>query len=353
VPPAGAPQATASEPAAAPPPAASHQPPAGGAQGAAANCIAAGCHAALVEKPSVHQPVAQNACHACHEQVKGEKHSFKLIAEEGELCSPCHVIPRDKKLSHKPFGQNACLSCHDPHSGAASSLLAEPTEEDLCARCHEKKTGTVVHAPVAAGQCSKCHLAHQSNEPALLNAKGSALCLSCHPAVGKEIQGAKLLHKPVEKGCGDCHKAHASPNAALLSFTYTRESSSSYKPENFELCFRCHARELIEEPKSTLTGFRNGDRNLHYVHVRRDEKGRSCSACHQAHGSEGPRLVKKLVPFGKEGWSLPLTLEPTPNGGTCSTGCHDKLSYDRAAPVPAAAPAPPAAQPANDKPKSP
>ena len=45
-----------------------------------------------------------------------------------------------------------------------------------------------------------------------------------------------------------------------------------------------------------LTGFRDGDVNLHYLHVNREEKGRTCRTCHEMHGSDLPNHMASGVP---------------------------------------------------------
>jgi hypothetical protein len=49
--------------------------------------------------------------------------------------------------------------------------------------------------------------------------------------------------------------------------------------------------------------------------------------CHNIHGSSLPFLIEESVEFGS--WEMPLNFVPDPQGGSCSTGCHKKLSYSR------------------------
>lgn len=79
----------------------------------------------------------------------------------------------------------------------------------------------------------------------------------------------------------------------------------------------------------TATGFRDGDRNLHYLHVNRQKKGRSCRACHDMHASTQPFQLRERVKFGR--WLMPLNFKKTETGGSCSTGCHKLRVYDREA----------------------
>ena len=95
-------------------------------------------------------------------------------------------------------------------------------------------------------------------------------------------------------------------------------------------CFDCHDERLVLDAISTETGFRNGKENLHYFHVNR-EKGRTCRACHQEHGSNQPKHIRSVVPFGR--WEMKLDYTITETGGGCSTGCHVPKKYDRVTPV--------------------
>ena len=124
-----------------------------------------------------------------------------------------------------------------------------------------------------------------------------------------------------------------------------------YQPfahEKYDLCFTCHDKQLVlTEKTANLTAFRNGDRNLHFVHVNR-EKGRNCRSCHQTHASSNELHVRDSVPFGK--WEMPIQFAKTENGGSCAPGCHKPYAYDRAKALdydatPPGAPVLPPAQP--------
>ena len=94
------------------------------------------------------------------------------------------------------------------------------------------------------------------------------------------------------------------------------------------MCFSCHNQELVTlKNTTTLTGFRNGDRNLHYLHVNKSDKGRNCRACHETHSSPLPLHLREKVAFGK--WELPIGYRQTANGGACQSACHKEYQYDR------------------------
>ena len=61
------------------------------------------------------------------------------------------------------------------------------------------------------------------------------------------------------------------------------------------------------------------------------ERGRSCRACHSTHASPNAMHVRKSIAYGR--WQMPINYSPTRTGGTCASGCHRELSYDRVNPV--------------------
>jgi hypothetical protein len=171
--------------------------------------------------------------------------------------------------------------------------------------------------------------------------------LSCHDkellsAHGKVPNIAKLLkecayhHGPIkDKKCAPCHAhVHGGGDFRLLCRQYPPEFYTSFAESEYALCFGCHdAAAMAKERTKSLTKFRNGDRNLHYLHVNRNMKGRSCRACHNSHASDNPKHIAKSVSFGAMHWELPLNCELSDTGGSCSPGCHKPYSYDRESPV--------------------
>ena len=103
---------------------------------------------------------------------------------------------------------------------------------------------------------------------------------------------------------------------------------TSFDKSKYELCFRCHESTLVTEERTrTLTGFRDGERNLHFVHVDKVPRGRTCGLCHQMHASKLPKQIAVTVRFGD--WDLPIGFNKTENGGSCSPGCHSPKNYER------------------------
>jgi predicted CXXCH cytochrome family protein len=257
------------------------------------------------------------------------------VRKEGDaLCATCHLEAQGFSKANVVHGalEGGCTSCHNPHGADRPKLLSEQGSE-LCFQCHDQtqdvvQKATVAHPPVTAEKgCVSCHSPHASDNAKLLLKPEMDTCLACHQRILPK--NATVLHGPIAKGqCTPCHDPHGSARAKLLKADYTAAPYVPYTGEAFALCFGCHKRELLQFPDTSFaTNFRDGERNLHYLHVNNKQKGRSCALCHEVHASIGPKLIAESVPFGQ--WKLPLKFVKTQTGGSCSPGCHQPQSYDR------------------------
>jgi predicted CXXCH cytochrome family protein len=297
------------------------------------------CHNEVARGTVAHKPVAAGQCLRCHQQLSDnhplDKGSMSFVVPKEKLCLSCHttLLQADKPLLHKPVAEGKCTGCHRHHTSDNKSLLKNPTPT-LCFGCHPKDHfgGTYGHPPVAKGECLSCHDAHQAGTRYLLKKPGSELCFMCH-ARQKFAEG-KSLHGPIKSGeCTRCHQVHGSPYRKILKADMPTELYRPFTPDAFPLCFSCHKPALVSEVNTnSATGFRNGTRNLHAVHVNKSGKGRSCKICHNPHASAQDRLINPTAPgFGS--WEIPIHFTATPTGGGCSVGCHKTFRYDRNNPV--------------------
>ena len=304
----------------------------------AAGAVSCGCHPNKVEKTFVHQPVKDGDCPSCH-KPSGQKHpEFKkeafLLTDKGKagLCNECHERKDTKKHVHPPVATGDCLDCHDPHQSDNKFQLKE-SGAALCYTCHEqnKLDRAFPHKPVAEGKCLSCHDPHQSDYGSLLKAEGRQLCMSCHK---EAIFTGRYVHAPVAAGdCAACHAPHGTQLRHLLKRPVTDEPYQSFNKANFELCFGCHSNTLADSRLTDVeTGFRNGMLNLHYLHVNKAKKGRSCRVCHDPHAATQPRLISDKT-SGSGRWQIPIRYKKTAVGGTCVVSCHKPKSYDRINPV--------------------
>lgn len=300
-------------------------------------CITAQCHSTLLVKKNIHP--ATESCDNCHQSQltphpqKNIK-TFRLMQEPPALCANCHEPFGKKTVIHPPVKDGLCTSCHNPHASDVPKLLEQPVKE-LCFTCHTEISeitdkSKTVHPPIKTEKaCVSCHSPHESDNDKLLLKKGKDLCLDCHKDLIKK--NMTVLHGPIKNGtCTPCHNPHGSSEEHLLIKSFPSDLYVPYTETAYELCFTCHKRDLLSSPDtSSATGFRDGNRNLHFLHVNR-EKGRSCRICHNLHGGALPKLITASTPFRQ--WQLPLNFEKTDTGGSCSPGCHKTYYYDRNTP---------------------
>ncbi len=306
------------------------------------------CHKTTEGMEYLHGPVAIGECTVCHDSHSSD-YDMLLTEDPADLCFSCHVVTKEElsgfEFVHEP-ASNDCAGCHDPHGGSNAQMLKAEAPE-LCYSCHEnikniatnsKYQHDVVSEP---GGCLKCHTPHASTVRYGLKADPTTLCMSCHDKpVGlsktevlgsftDELENKKFPHGPVaEKDCKGCHISHGSDYFRLLAKDYPPQFYAPYKAENYELCFSCHQESIVRTAETTrLTNFRNGNQNLHYLHVNKEQRGRTCRSCHETHASNLPNHIRASVPFGK--WSLPINFGKTETGGTCAPGCHKPKDYDR------------------------
>ncbi len=307
------------------------------------------CHTKdLMAGKFIHGPVAVGECTACHSAHQSDFPRL-LQAQANDVCFSCHSDKKDdlagKKVVHKPVKEN-CLGCHSPHAANYSPMLKNEATAALCLDCHKAMQAHIAKAKVPhkalAMQrgCLECHDTHASNFPRLLADEPMNVCFRCHDKdygtgkamvanIKKVVEEGKLKHGPIkEKDCSACHDTHGSDYFRILRNYFPPVFYAPFDPKNYELCFSCHQKTLVLDNKTTtLTGFRNGDRNLHFVHVNKAEKGRTCRACHEPHATNNPNHIRDAVPFG--GWKIPINYTKVQDGGQCAPGCHAEFTYNR------------------------
>lgn len=292
------------------------------------------CHGSMIDAKIVHPPVESKECLSCHTPHTSDSKKI-LVKQVPDICFECHNKSIFiKKVIHKPV-KSECYLCHKAHSAKNQKLLVEKKDK-LCEICHTDfikniEKANITHPPVKNKECDSCHNVHSSDFKKVLNDEPALLCNNCHN-IGN-VKTAKSVHNPVEEGsCGSCHTVHGGTIKKLLIKRYPEQNYVSYNPKLYELCFDCHSPDLAKNRKTvTATEFRNGDNNLHFVHVNK-EKGRNCRFCHNPHMSVQSKLiVSEFKGFGI--WNIPIQFSKTITGGGCVVGCHKPYYYDRLKPV--------------------
>ncbi len=315
------------------------------------------CHDKKVKegKKFIHGPVAAGACTICHNPHQTQNSALLKFSNINELCTSCHTAKADLLKStqnvHPPV-KDSCVNCHDPHTEDYKFQLRGDGKKDLCIMCHVDKQEWITsvknkHGAMNIEQgCQNCHDPHGTGQPKMLKADTvKDMCLKCHSKTQiRDEDGAKLInmgkhlkenpdwHGPIQWGdCAMCHNPHGSENLRMLKKPFPSTFYSEFDEHNY-ICFECHdAGKIKNEFTTDDTNFRNGNANMHFVHVNK-KKGRTCRACHDFHGTKDyPHHLKKKTEFGKI--KFPIRYIETPTGGSCAPACHARRYYDREKPV--------------------
>ena len=177
--------------------------------------------------------------------------SAKDIVLNGDAkCTKCHDESDDAKLlaigktrhgtkadGHTP----SCVSCHgesDKHVNKPEGVKDRPSPDVLFKGGHKSE---------AAAQ--------------------SGACLSCHEKDAQRSHWAGSIHESRDVSCASCHQVHAA---------HDKVRDKRTQPE---VCFACHKKQRTEV-----------NRPSHHPVL---EGKVACSDCHNAHGSVGPKLMKR------------------------------------------------------------
>lgn len=270
-------------------------------------------------------------------------------ANEDPKCSDCHTGLLKNRTLHAPASES-CDNCHQvdikehAENGVMGLNLSDKVPA-LCFICHDglqmdmDSLPNVHQAVKSEKSCMVCHSPHSSEGESLLISDQKKLCLSCHNRdvgttgakmvnIKRLLANARVIHSPVESdGCVVCHKPHSSSENYLLNEAFPIGNYAAGLKRNFALCWECHDSDLLEAARTTSsTNFRNGDRNLHFVHMN-GKDSKSCVMCHNVHASNNEHLIEDRVGFGE--WGLPIKFVPGEKGGSCFPGCHAQKSYTR------------------------
>ncbi len=229
------------------------------------------CHTAEsmgIKKMSVHVPVLNWQCTACHvPHDTGEQREKLLALDPKYLCQTCHYFgDRIKKAAstHRPFMNGDCMDCHVPHSSDYPELSRSPLTQ-LCITCHfvaDLNAMRQVHPPFKEGDCLACHRPHLSDYRKLQRADSKRLCYTCHFDRNGELR-MPVQHKPFQQGrCTGCHTAHAADARPLLILSRTN------------ICYLCHS------------DFRDSGGFVHQP----VEQGK-CLECHRPHAAVEQSLL--------------------------------------------------------------
>lgn len=192
-----------------------------------------------------HARGALEPCVECH-SFSTEKRTSVAGNRVVSSCYPCHQWITERSRVHGLVAVWWCTECHgfeNPMKNVTSIQSGSTINED-CYRCHvdvekEIRQASVIHGPVAGGNCILCHDPHGSEQKALTREATTTLCVSCHTdryLLNHPVPGHPMasVQDPLDASrpfnCISCHAPHASNNQALFYQATT----------TFGLCKECH-----------------------------------------------------------------------------------------------------------------
>jgi predicted CXXCH cytochrome family protein len=161
----------------------------------------------------------------------------------------------------------------------------------------------------------------------------SGACVSplCHARLLEAASGARdgSVHQPASGGdCVSCHDLALASEVRFVRGAPTGSADGQERARAWDLalCLGCHGEEFLA-PNAPATGFADGKRNLHTLHVQAG-RGRRCLPCHDPHAARQPKLLRERIP-ARGNARIAQEFRGAPQGGWCKTGCHAPKAYKR------------------------
>lgn len=216
----------------------------------------------------------------------------QVAAQEDVLsCLDCHEVDESFNMNPHVRGRivdgvipNAvCEGCHGSgtehiEAGGDAALITLPAGLDgsnVCLSCHDKpdfwsSKANSVHRNTETVNCLTCHEIHmpEPSEAKLLRKKKLELCSSCHSTKAASLANKPFGHRIGRGGmeCTSCHNPHGLRSTGTLARTKAGEIA----------CLECHT-----------------DKRGPYVFGHGSREIRDCRGCHELHGSNNPRQLKR------------------------------------------------------------
>ncbi len=206
-----------------------------------------------------------------------------LLAADAPKAAPTKVNlaadPNAKDLILK--GDAKCTGCHDEAdepTGAGTMLELNPgvlaigktkhgvkadKRTPTCTDCHGDSEKHRTHK--GSDKPPKVDRSFRSHTPTSAEQRDAA-CMSCHKG-GNRMNWPGSQHANGDVSCNACHKVHSKKD--LVRDKYAQA----------EVCYTCHKDQRVEMRKPS--------------HHPVNEGKVVCSACHNLHGSTGPKLLIK------------------------------------------------------------
>jgi len=203
---------------------------------------------------------------ACSLRVRAGEHPVTLEKNvDAAKCLECHEDKTKGKHVHSAIAMG-CTTCHEVkvEKDTTTIELTSPRQE-LCVTCHDKSKQATLHGPYAKGNCVLCHDPHTTEFEKQLRAEGNSLCLECHHAgawQGK-FTPFKSLYELTEAEFNEIPQIDLDP---ALKFGHP-----------------IGRHRVADLPDPLRAGAKM-----------------SCLSCHESHGGDKPRMVRRADYQGKK-----------------------------------------------------
>jgi predicted CXXCH cytochrome family protein len=270
-----------------------------------------------------------NSCANCHSTHNGEDSMLLMKSGEYELCMTCH----DGTMGFYNVNHASEAGIFDDTDNASMSASMHNVNSDLEI---SSAPGALANTSSATFECSSCHNPHGSVNDRLLNEKvagkqyGNTYKVTIDNAThfegiekiaqvpsGTPAIKLDLVEDPAYAAINDItgtnglkiYKSKGIYNAPVAGVT--QEQVYNYKLNYSEFCAACHDDYLKNREEGPRAD------GVHWTHTTSSTKqGRSCVACHYAHGTDITTLrdtagktiadLQKPVAEGGKGWSEDL-----------------------------------------------
>ena len=205
----------------------------------------ASCHGSADIIGTTHK----GSCGSCHSSTRAPVPTVIANAVANPAlavdCVSCHGTLAQKHSinSHKTTSGTStitetagCASCHTTLNNSLAGIEAvhntPKNGAGACATCHNSPRADV-QALIAARQsvtCTSCHTGHVFND--IHSISETAGCISCHTKLDNSLTGIEAVHNTPTNGAGSCATCHNSPRTDVKTLIAARQPVT---------CASCHA----------------------------------------------------------------------------------------------------------------
>jgi len=194
---------------------------------------------------------------------------LQCVALSGLLAGAAFAADAPKDLVLK--GDAACTACHDEADGPQLLAIGKTkhgTQADgrtpSCVSCHGESKAHQGFKGSGKPPAPERIFGKKSKTPA---AEQNSACMTCHQKDSKRHLWSGSAHESADVSCASCHSVHAA---------HDKVRDKKTQPE---VCYACHKEQRAQFNKQS--------------HHPTPEGKVACSDCHNAHGSAGPKLMKR------------------------------------------------------------